>query len=94
MNAQAAEEDKRASRQVAAQRRAARQRKSRLESAVREGGRKPGDVHHVYLNLFLNIAGPGFWDGRKVTLWAEEGLFAVNFSSVPPRSIPKLQPKP
>jgi transposase len=36
MNAQAAEEDKRASRQVAAQRRAARQRKSRLESAVRE----------------------------------------------------------
>ena len=36
MNAQATEEDKRASRQVAAQRRAARQRKSRLESAVRE----------------------------------------------------------
>src|SRR6202047_2463471 len=36
MDAQAAEEDKRASRQVAAQRRAARQRKSRLESAVRE----------------------------------------------------------
>ena len=36
MNAQAEEEDKRASRQVAAQRRAARQRKSRLESAVRE----------------------------------------------------------
>ena len=36
MNAQAAEEDKRATRQVAAQRRAARQRKSRLESAVRE----------------------------------------------------------
>src|ERR1700732_4527696 len=36
MNAQVAEEDKRASRQVAAQRRAARQRKSRLESAVRE----------------------------------------------------------
>lgn len=36
MNAQTAEEDKRANRQVAAQRRAARQRKSRLESAVRE----------------------------------------------------------
>jgi transposase len=36
MNAQAAEEDKRANRLIAAQRRAARQRKSRLESAVRE----------------------------------------------------------
>jgi transposase len=36
MNAQAAEEDKRANRQIAAQRRAARQRKSRLESALRE----------------------------------------------------------
>ena len=36
MNAQAADEDKRSKRQVAAQRRAARQRKSRLESAVRE----------------------------------------------------------
>jgi transposase len=36
MNAQAEEEDKRASRQLAAQRRAARQRKRRLESAVRE----------------------------------------------------------
>ncbi len=36
MNAQGAEEDKRANRQIAAQRRAARQRKSRLESAVRE----------------------------------------------------------
>src|SRR6204780_3945848 len=36
MNVQAEEEDKRASRQLAAQRRAARQRKSRLESAVRE----------------------------------------------------------
>jgi transposase len=36
MNAQAAEEGKRANRKVAAQRRAARQRKSRLESAVRE----------------------------------------------------------
>jgi hypothetical protein len=43
---------------------------------------KPGDVHHVYLNLFLNIAGLGFGDGRKVTLWAEEDLFAVNFSSL------------
>jgi hypothetical protein len=42
MNAQAAEEDKRASRQVAAQRRAARQRKSRLESAVREVGGNQG----------------------------------------------------
>jgi hypothetical protein len=39
--------------------------------------RKPGDVHHVYLNLFLNIAGLGFGDGRKVTLWAKEDLFAV-----------------
>ena len=36
MNEQAAEEGKRANRQLAAQRRAARQRKSRLESAVRE----------------------------------------------------------
>jgi transposase len=36
MNAQAVEEDKRANRQIAAQRRAARQRKSRLESALRE----------------------------------------------------------
>ena len=48
---------------------------------------KPGDVHHVYLNLFLNIAGLGFGDGRKVTLWAEQDLFAVNFSSVPPWSL-------
>src|SRR5450631_1533196 len=36
MNTQAAEEGKRANRQLAAQRRAARQRKSRLESALRE----------------------------------------------------------
>jgi transposase len=36
MNAQAVEEDKRANRQIAAQRRAVRQRKSRLESALRE----------------------------------------------------------
>jgi len=36
MNAQAAEEGNRANRQLAAQRRAARQRKSRLDSAVRE----------------------------------------------------------
>jgi hypothetical protein len=34
-----------------------------------------------YLNLFLNLAGLGFGDGRKVTLWAKEDLFAVNFSS-------------
>jgi hypothetical protein len=38
-----------------------------------------------YLNLFLNIAGLGFGDRRKVTLSAKEDPFAVNFSSVPPR---------
>jgi transposase len=46
MNAQVAEEDKRASRQVAAQRRAARQRKSRLESAVREVERLQREKKH------------------------------------------------
>jgi hypothetical protein len=36
-----------------------------------------------YLNLFLNVAGLGFEDRRKVTLWAKEDPFAVNFSSLP-----------
>jgi hypothetical protein len=47
-------------------------------SSLRETrGRSPR-----YLNLFLNIAGLGFEDRRKVTLWAKEDPFAVNFSSL------------
>jgi len=53
--------------------------------------RKPGDVHHVYLNLLLNIAGLGFGDAKSNFMGGRRSVCGELF--VCPSSDPSVPPR-